>query len=380
MHITSRMNRFSIISVLFCAFSLISCSGNVDYNDPDSVPEGVLRIFADKTSIKADGKQEVTFTVKFGSKDVSQDRNMNLVYSVGDDETTLKPGTNTFSTTAPAEYRFKARYYSSGAHYSDNEVTVKVLPASEGVGQKDYYQKLWGMQFTAVSCQYCPRLTASLKTVMTEDPGRIVLTSFHVAFNENTMPDPMRLPINEEFRSIVKHSDGLPLFAFNLYKSQDGIVDQLDKIRTHKASMLAEFPATCGVAVSATYDAAKSEVTVTGKVTSNVAEAMRYHILLVEDNIPYAQMGAEEDIYIHNNVVRAIAAENKWGDKLNSGIPLEEGVEVCVTRTMALNQAWKPENMRAVFVALSEKGDTYICNNVNECSLLGGQADYIYNN
>ena len=367
-----------VIYIISALAILLSCSGYVDYNDPDSVPEGVLRIFADKTSIKADGKQEVTFTVKFGSKDVSQDRNMNLVYSVGDDETTLKPGTNTFSTTAPAEYRFKARYYSSGAHYSDNEVVVKATPASESVGQKDYYQKLWGMQFTAVSCQYCPRLAASLKTVMAEDPGRIVLTAFHVAFDESAMPDPMRLNINEEFRSIVKHSEGLPLFAFNLYKSGSDIVDEQEKIRTQKTAMLAEFPATCGVAVSADYDAAKSEITVTGKVTSNVAEAMRYHILLVEDSVEYAQMGSDEDVYIHNNVVRAIAAENKWGDKLNMGLPLEEGVEVSVSRTIVLKSDWNPENMRVVFVALSPNGDAFICNNVNECAL-GAQTDYIYN-
>ena len=51
-----------IISALAC---LLSCHGYVDYNDPDNVPEGVLRVFADKTSIKADGQQTVTFTVRF---------------------------------------------------------------------------------------------------------------------------------------------------------------------------------------------------------------------------------------------------------------------------------------------------------------------------
>lgn len=365
------------LPLLVCVLSLFSCSGNIDYNDPDNIPEGVLRIFADKTTIKADGEQTVTFTVKFGSKDVSTDRSMNISYCVGDSETSLKPGVNTFSTTSPADYRFKARYYSGGAHYTDNEVSVKAVSASQGVGQKDYYRKLWGMQFTAVSCTYCPRLTASLKTVMAEDPGRIVLTAFHVYFNGGA-DDPMRLDINEEFRNIVKHGEGLPLFAFDMYKSEDGIVDELEKIRTQKTAMLEDYPATCGVAVSARYDAEKSEVTVTGKVTSNVSEAMRYHVVLVEDGIEYAQMGAEEDTYVHNNVVRAVAAENKWGDRLNGGIALEEGVEVTVSRTIKLNSGWKPENMRAVFVALSEEGDTFIANNVNECAF-GASSDYLYN-
>ena len=377
MNITDMMGRYSVISILICAFSLISCSGYVDYDDPNNVPEGVLRVFADKTTIKADGTETVTFTVRFGSKDVSHDSNMNLVYSVEGKEMTLKPGVNVFTTTAPAEYHFKARYYSSGAHYSDNEVVLKAVSAAQGVGKKDYYQKLWGMQFTAVSCQYCPRLTASLKTVMTEEPGRIVLTAFHVAFDEATMPDPMRLGINEEFRNIVKHSDGLPLFAFNMVKSQTGIVDQMDLIMEQKTAMLADCPASCGVAVAAAYDAARSEVTVTGRVTSNVSEAMRYHIILVEDGVEYAQMGTDEDTYVHDNVVRAIAAENRWGDNFNFGLPLEEGVEVSVRRTIKLDKAWNPANMRAVMVALSERNGQYVCNNVNEC-VFGSSVDYAY--
>lgn len=366
-----------VIYIISALAILLSCRGYVDYDDPANVPEGVLRVFADRTSIKSDGKDAVTFTVKFGSRDVSQDSNMNLVYSVGDKEITLKPGANVFTATAPAEYHFKARYYSSGAHYSDNEVVVKAVSSAQGVGKKDYYQKLWGMQFTAVSCQYCPRLTASLKTVMAEEQGRIVLTAFHVAFDEAAMPDPMRLDINEEFRNVVKHGEGLPLFAFNMVKSQTGIVDQLDMIREHKMAILTDCPASCGVAVAAAYDAARSEVTVTGRVTSNEPEAMRYHIILVEDGVENAQMGADEDTYVHNNVVRAIAAENKWGDNLNSGLPLEEGVEVSVRRTMKLDKSWNPAKMRAVMVALSERDGQYVCNNVNECAF-DSSSDYAY--
>ena len=356
-------------------FALLSCSGNIDYNDPDNVPEGVLRIFADRTTIKADGQQTVTFTVRFGSKDVSTDRDMNLIRIVGDDEVSFKPGGNTFSTTTPAEYRFKARYYSAGAYYSDNEVVVTVEPASEGVGQKDYYQKLWGMQFTAVSCTYCPKLTATLKNVMGAAPGRIVLTAFHVLFDETVMPDPMRLNINEDFRGVVKHGEGLPLFAFNMLKSEDGIVDEQDKIETQMQDMLKSHKATCGVAVSSEYD--DSEVVVNAKVTSNVSEELRYHILLVEDGVEYSQAGADAG-YVHDNVVRAVAAGNKWGDALNSGLPVEVGVEVSVSRTLKLDRSWNPSNMRVVFAVLSPEEDTYMCNNINECAL-GASVDYIYN-
>lgn len=363
-----------LLTVIASVFALASCSGYVDYNDPDNVPDGVLRIFADKTEIAADGEQTVTFTVKFGSKDVSKDANMNLIRVVGDEELTLKPGVNTFSTTAPAEYRFKARYYSGSAYYTDNEVAVKAKSASQSVGQKNYFRKLWGMQFTAVSCTYCPKLTASLKNVMAANPDKIVLTSFHVKFDETTLADPMRLAINEEFRNLVKNGEGLPLFAFNMVK--EGIVDEQSKIET-SLSGYGNASATCGLAVETAYDAASGNVTVTGKVTSNVAQQLRYHILLVEDGIDYTQAGAD-GAYVHNCVVRDVLADNKWGDALNQSLPVEEGVEVSVTRSMKVEKEWKADNMRVVFAVLEPQGNVYICANVNECAL-GASVDYIYN-
>ena len=367
------MTRFAYI--LASVLAVIGCSGTIDPNDPDNVPEGLLRIFADKTQILADGQETVTFTVKFGSKDVSNDPDMTITRVTDADHATMKPGTNTFNTTVPAEYRFKARYYSGAAYYTDNEVVVKAKSVSESDGQKDYYRKLWGMQFTAVSCTYCPRLTASLKNVMAADPDRIVLTAFHVAFNETMMPDPMRLPINEDFRNLVKHGDGLPLFAFNMVKNEVGIVDEQSKIEEALSGYTTS--ATCGVAVSTSYDSSSRQVTITGRVTSNIEEPLRYHIILVEDGVVDSQAGAD-GTYVHNCVVRDVLAGNKWGDKLNSSLALEEGVEVSVTKTMAIDHSWNPENMRVVFAVLNPSEDVFVCGNVNECAL-GASVDYIYN-
>ena len=118
-------------------------------------------------------------------------------------------------------------------------------------------------------------------------------------------------------------------------------------------------------------------MTVTGRVTSNVEESLRYHIILVEDGVKYSQAGADGE-YVHNCVVRDVLAGNKWGDKLNSSLALEEGVEVSVTKTMAVDPSWNPENMRVVFAVLNPSKDVYVCGNVNECAL-GASVDYIYN-
>ena len=365
----------NLVYIISALVLLVSCHGTIDPNDPSYVPDGVLRVFADKTEILSDGSENVRFTVMFGSKDVSDDQNMSITYNADGVSKTLKPGMNTFSTTAAAEYHFTARYYSGKEYLSDNEVVVKAKSVAQSVGQKNYYRKLWGMQFTAVSCTYCPRLSASLRNVMAANPGRIVLSAFHVAFNESMMPDPMRLEINEDFRGLVKHDDGLPLFAFNMVKDEIKIVDEQPKIENAVADYSTS--ATCGAAISTSYDSAARSLSITGKVTSNVAESLRYHMILVEDGLVYSQAG-EEGTYVHNNVVRSVLASNKWGDELNGGIALEEGVEVTVTRQMSVGSEWKPENMRVIFAVLNPQGNTYVCGNINECAL-GASVDYIYN-
>ena len=78
MFLTTRM--FKRITYIFAALVLAACSGTIDPesqkpdvpagNPMEEVPEGVLRIFADKTEVSADGNDMVTFTVMFGKEDV----------------------------------------------------------------------------------------------------------------------------------------------------------------------------------------------------------------------------------------------------------------------------------------------------------------------
>ena len=60
------------IVMILCLAMLSSCSGNSDETENGGTDDGILRITADKTAIQADGVEKVTFTVKLGTKDVSE--------------------------------------------------------------------------------------------------------------------------------------------------------------------------------------------------------------------------------------------------------------------------------------------------------------------
>ena len=155
------------IVMILCLAMLSSCSGSSDETENGGTDDGILRITADKTAIQADGVEKVTFTVKLGTKDVSEESTMNLILVKESGEEKLDYGVRAFSTSVPGTYVFKARYYEGKAMFSENEVTVQVAPVSGGTS---YYHKLLGMQFTSVGCQACPALSTTLKAIQEEQP------------------------------------------------------------------------------------------------------------------------------------------------------------------------------------------------------------------
>lgn len=359
-----------------------SCHGTPDDpidepTDPKTeVPDGVLRIFADKTTITANGSDVVTFTAMLGKEDVSTAKTFQLFRTSLGKETPMPYGVNSFSTVVPGEYTFRAEYYRAGRYYSDNEVLV-VAESSGVVGeQKDYAQNVLGFQFTSVGCVNCPTLSANIKVIEEEMPGVMIPVSFHRDFN---MTDPMTHPMTDAYYKKIKR-DGLPQFNANLiiedrYITVSSYSDMVEMIN----SVSTEYPATCGVAIESSLEPNYSgmhQLDVNVKVTSNTESAYRYQVFLVEDGIEEYQEGAGGD-YKHNNVVRVCLSDSVYGNVLNEGAPFQTGVEVSKTSTLTIPETCKVDNMRVVVAVFCsyDGGSTFIVNNCAQCPV-GESVDY----
>lgn len=366
--------------VMMAGALLSSCHGQPDEEvdqptDPTTeVPDGVLRIFADKTEIMADGNDLVTFTIMFGKEDVSTYKSLQLVRTCQGVETYMPYSAHSFSTVVPGTYVFSAEYYNAGKYYSENAVTVEVKPTTEGGDQQNYVQHTLGLQFTSVGCPSCPTLGENIKAVQNSFPGRLIPVSFHQDFE---MTDPMTHSSTATYYKLIK-GQGLPQFNANLIVNSDymaladysSIVEILDRVEEN-------YPATCGVAIeSSEVVGGSSAVKVKVKVTSNTPSAYRYQVFLVEDGISEYQAGASMD-YLHNNVVRAVASDSAYGNRLNEGVAFQVGVEVSAEKTIEIPVGCNLENMRVVAVALSsfDGGNSYVVNNCAECPL-GESIDY----
>ena len=374
-----KLARYILSAISFIA--LAACSGTVD---PDSgtetkdpmkdVPEGVLRIFADKTEISADGNDEVTFTVMFGSEDVSNAKTLQLIRNFNGDEKYMAYGANKFSTVTAGTYTFSAKYYYAGNNYTDNSVTVEAKPFFNGE-EKNYKRQYLGTLFTSTGCNSCPLAAKGLKQLQADNPGEIILAAFHA---DMVVPDPMTIAETYEFQTALGGFQGLPAFFWNMREESytggsafsESFAEEKDAYDTYS-----------GVAVETAYDEGSSKLDVNIGITSNVPSVFRYMVILVEDDIPakgeYEQNGQNEN-YVHYNVVRKVLT-NVTGEKINDNLPLTVGVEVKASKSVTLSKDWKPENMRVIVAAMTSEdgGYNWTVNNVNECKI-GGSVSYLY--
>ena len=376
------LNRIFVALTAFAA--MMACSGNVDEKTPEhdyDVPEGVLRIFADKEKIAADGADKVTFTVAFGSSDVSEMPGMTISVEKDGRKTALAEGTNVFTATQPGEYVFTATYDYGGVHRSDNAVKV-TAERSGGQLSSGYRQKMIAMQFTSTGCVNCPILSEAIKNIRQNHPDRIIPVAFHMDYD---VADPMTLSINEKFyRKVSDRNDysiGLPMFAFNFRKSSQHIINEYAKIESELQLESELYPPVCGVSLETSYDESSRKVQIKAGFKSDVSADYRYHIFLVEDGVEYPQMGDDTGNYVHNNVLRHVCSDNVLGVKIEKGALLEPGKEYLVERSVTLDEGWDSSKIRVVAAMLcsSDRGETYYSNNANECPL-GGSSDYLYEN
>lgn len=367
-----------ILTLVVSTLAFCSCNGTVDPDNtpaqPDQVPEGVLRIFADKTEISADGEEAVTFRVMFGSEDVSNAKTLQIIREFEGEQKYMAYGANRFSTTTAGTYTFTAKYYFAGNNFTDNSVQIEAKPFFSG-DAKQYKRRFLGTLLTSTGCNSCPLAAKGLKDLQAANPGDISIAAFHA---DMTMPDPMTIPETYDLKNMLKAGDGLPAFYWNYRaESYTGGAYFTESFAQEKEI------GSCysGVAIETAYDEASSKLDVTVGITSNTPAKFRYIIILVEDNIPavgeYEQNGQNES-YIHYNAVRDVLTSVS-GDKINDNLPFTVGVEVKATKSVTIPSGWKAENMRVIAAGLTSEdgGYNWTVNNVNECKA-GESAPYIY--
>lgn len=360
-------------AALALALTSVSCSGSDDDEeiiDGPIVVEAPYTLSADKERILADGKDAVTFSItdKNGhvltpttqimasGRQVTAGSTFRIISADG---SVVDSKTWAYTGVMDGECQFHAE---RGAEKSA-PVSVTVYGRSE---VEKYYHNVAVFKITGTWCTYCPNMTANLKLLETEMPGRLVVLDFHAS--SSSASDPFH--INETFGVADAFGVvGFPSGVFGLEElAKSYSVADLRSSVTNQVGKLA----TCGIKIESSV--ADGVVTVNATLASATGGEYDLAYAILQDNIAYT--GGTEPSGVYNNVVRALSSNYMAMDK-GTTVSLKAGESHSIEFTAAIG-AQDPANFRVVVYALVKGESHAVIDNIAACPV-GGSVDFKLN-
>lgn len=329
-----------VSTVLSTAFQ---CSG--------SEVELMISMTANVSSIPADGKSQVKFTVFQGNADVTSS---SVIYN---NENGQALSSNVFSTTSAGEYFFCAEY---NGRKSD---LVKIV--AEPVVVSGFVRNIALMEFTDAQCAFCPDASRYIDRNILSKNENVHLLAFHE---------------KDQWKS-----DQFPVLfqKFNLTATPSASVDMRGGIslesgaRDNLKAAISEsnsiYTAHCGVAVSSVIDS-QGLAKVSVKLHSEKSTDYYMAAYVVEDGLKGPQLDGSltEQNYYHQFVVRRLLSATVYGDSMGR---IASGSEKTHEYTLNVPSDWNRAKTYVYALAIDSNG--YV-NNMQVCLLDGGAADYEY--
>ena len=294
-----------IIFFLTAMAVLVACGEKIEAGGGFGVKMDGLILTFNKSVIKADNNDIVTFKAYYDGKDVTGDVTF---YKVEGKTYDLVPGT--FSTDQVGEYTFQAAYKTTYSDVATISAISKDIPeAAKDVkpSSTSFVRRVFFNQHTGAQCPNCPFMTYLLKKTLTGDvKDKVVLASLRNYAGEvgfANVPNPANAwP--------YLHIDYKTTFPYN------GKVEELQKNIKEWTSE----PAKVGISANPIY---YEDGQIVVKVAVKAAETNEYNVglWLMQDNFKKTQTvdnsrlslleGTWGDSYhYHNNCVRV--AESRY--------------------------------------------------------------------
>lgn len=332
---------------ILASLAIVACSGTA------ADGEAVLTLKASKSSIDANGRDVVTFTVTSSGIDVTKEAEVRCV-------TTGKVVTEVgFTTSEPKTYVFEASY--------GDLVSEQVSVSANEVKQSEFVRKVCLMEFTSISCTFCPEGYRKISFVLEQYPEQLYLISMHPE-DYNGTADPLGIPQTTELENKYK----VVSYPYTLLDMRETAEANSTKVREVLQRSFDEYPAHCGVAVSSVLNESERKAQVTVKLHSEKEADYRIALYVVEDDVISRQLdgGVWYDNYKHHKVARRIVGDNVNGEKLGK---LLDGEEIEKTWEISLDQSWNMDNLYIYALAIDEDGTV---NNMNACLVKNGDSGY----
>lgn len=412
------------------ALGFVACNGS---DEPNDEPKKEVKISVDKINITADGAGTATFTVTYGTEDVTSSA------SIYDSANDTKLSGNTFATATAGSYSFYAVYNDTK---STNTVAViatsnpvsadLVIRADKSVftpngndqitftvtykgmdvtGEAQIYnvtsdETLSGNTFTTTSAKafvflanYDGNKSTSIAVTPVSFFRKVAMFRFTAnwcgpCYSLSTVIDEAKKTYGDRMVQSLIHAQGsatyypgaaiynklatayglggsIPFVNFDLTKKETGNM-ALSKF-TKILDELIAIPSVAGI--KATSAVSGTTVNVDAEIWASEQAEYFVSAILSEDGIVGSQTGTSGN-YTHNNMFRAISG-SATGDSIGT---LEADGKESLSFTFDLG-AYKAENCHVmIFVTKIDENDKQVVVNSIDVPVSGGSVDYAFEN
>lgn len=334
-----------IILLLSISYFFASCTGQEDEANSE-IPILIL----DKTMIRADGKEQVSFRVESAGRDVTS---QSVIHCQEDSKVLPNPF---FTTSKVGLWTFYATYQGQQSRTVELKSTESVL----------YERHVCLMKFTGTWCTFCPTGGRTIQYVLEDKKYKNVHL---LAFYGGSPKEPMLIPETDLLMKRLQ-SNSYPTMYIDM---REGGSVSLNKLRESLDRSLDDYPAYYGVGITSKLTSDESMATVDVEIAAGITSSYRVILYAVEDNLVYAQLdnGIMDEDFIHNHVVRRLYSQSILGDPINE---LKQGETTVKQYSLQLESNWNPENLS--FYALVIDDSTGFIHNMACCKAIDGQMTY----
>lgn len=341
----------ALMSMVFVGIIMLGCA-----KEDTKLSIGITNIKANSTSVE--------FTIKLANA-------IKYEYSVAKageivDMIVVENGTTKTITVNNLEenavYEIKAFAY--GQNDTKSDLAAKSFIAKIG-GEVIFFKRVLALKFTGTWCNNCPQMTAAMKTVAADDPGRLVTIAVHL---DDKFNDDENYPENY---ILYNNWDLNKLIPITVIDYRDPCTQSVSQLKQAINTSVSDYYATSSVAINSKLEGKK----ITIEVKAKFAQTGNYKIgCAITENgiIVKPSVGATD--YTYNNVLRHFLTEALCDDLGE----MQAGTEITKTYTLdmdteVINKAeWNTANLNVVAYILKNHGDGKdYTNNSAECKIKG---------
>lgn len=237
---------------------------------------------------------------------------------------------------------------------------------------KAFVKNTFIMEFTTTDCKFCPYMQNDIKTIQSQNPGKVFTVAVHGKLVEE---DPYRFPRYQSLETEFGVGGSYPFAIADQDKNFRFMGGSQGVITTEKIKTLLSATGVAGLKLNSTVNGSTATLELKAKV--NVEGSYKVAVAIIENGMVYPQSmpgtPSVQNDYVHNHVLRAYLTD-LFGDNVGT---MTQNQEISKTYTYTIPAGYVKENLEFLAYLIKTEGTKSSAVN-SQLVKFGSSVDYQY--